>query len=499
MKLLRRLPRSSSFIPGKAQDLAGPCVPAPCNTGWAGRTTNSRTDGPLLRREVRQRPRLSRVARLPRRSTTPRSGSTTPTFRVTASSPGPPDLPQPKKPGRHRRPADDAQLRSRLRYPAHLRQASSARIAEADKPRRESRPSPAVPRQRRARPSISQRVRPYLRAGVCDQASASSAAPVRLQRQRGGGRGSERTSDVPYIARSRAGISRRWAMGLLRRLAFGPVETTMLPLPCPQIDGATNPTVFWRPPTGRRAATAVPTTARACPTPKAIGATVRTESTAWWEKTRRLSPAGAASPMPTRRFGSFPVRGSPAQRRAVRNGGDYLSVFERPSTTRADPHEGRHGYDGRGAKAPSTTCRHAVLKGHAKAIRARRAMSSAHVDADTMVSVAHHPTPQAIEAVWGPAPGTNPVRRARRSSWLGQQSQCLRGRAAGPSVRGRPELRPAVRARLRPRPRLHHLLPSGCATPGNPMSAACISACMARWNHAGKAGGPGSRATGPTG
>jgi magnesium chelatase subunit H len=198
--------------------------------------------------------------------------------------------------------------------------------------------------------------------------------------------------DVPYIAAHPIEFQTlgQWASS---GGGLGPVETTML-VALPEIDGATNPTVFG----GRHGPEGCQGCSHACPRAsdsKAMAPCLeRIDSLV--EKTRRLAllrrKANAEKKVGIVLFGFPPNAGAIGT-------AAYLSVFESLFNTlhrlKAD------GYD---VEVPASVddLRHAVLNGNARQY-GQEANVAAHVDADTIVRFT--PPLKAIEAVWGPAPG----------------------------------------------------------------------------------------------
>lgn len=198
--------------------------------------------------------------------------------------------------------------------------------------------------------------------------------------------------DVPYIAAHPIEFQTlgQWAES---SGGLGPVETTIL-VALPEIDGATNPTVFG----GRHGPDGCHGCHLNCPRSSDIKAMApcmeRIESLT--EKTLRLATlrrkANADKNVSVVLFGFPPNAGAIGT-------AAYLSVFESLHNTlhkmKAD------GYD---IEPPATVdaLRHAILHGNAKQY-GQEANVAAHVDADTIVR--NTPPLKAIEAVWGPAPG----------------------------------------------------------------------------------------------
>ncbi len=198
--------------------------------------------------------------------------------------------------------------------------------------------------------------------------------------------------DVPYLAAHPLEFQTlgQWAAS---DGGLGPVETTML-IALPEIDGATNPTVF----AGRHGEDACTgcsfECARADDSRAMAPCLERIEVLA--EKTRRLAvlrrKANAEKTVAVVLFG-FPPNAGAAGTAA------YLSVFESLFNTLHEMK--RQGYT---LEPPATVddLRAAILTGNA-AQYGQEANVAAHVDADTMVR--NTPPLKAIEATWGPAPG----------------------------------------------------------------------------------------------
>ncbi|MDA0188121.1 MAG: cobaltochelatase subunit CobN, partial [Proteobacteria bacterium] len=198
--------------------------------------------------------------------------------------------------------------------------------------------------------------------------------------------------DLPYIAAHALEFQTlgQWASSAG---GLGPVETTML-VALPEIDGATNPTVFG----GRHGLDGCEGCALMCqsrsatkamaPCPERIISLV--------EKTKRLAllrrKRNADKKVGIVLFGFPPNAGAIGT-------AAYLSVFESLFNTLT-----RMKADGYAVDVPATVddLRDAILKGNAKQY-GQEANVADHVDADTMVR--HTPPLKAIEAVWGPAPG----------------------------------------------------------------------------------------------
>ena len=198
--------------------------------------------------------------------------------------------------------------------------------------------------------------------------------------------------DLPYIAAHALEFQTlgQWASSAG---GLGPVETTML-VALPEIDGATNPTVFG----GRHGLDGCQGCALMCqsrsatkamaPCPERIISLV--------EKTKRLAllrrKRNADKKVGIVLFGFPPNAGAIGT-------AAYLSVFESLFNTLT-----RMKADGYAVEVPASVdeLRDAILKGNAKQY-GQEANVADHVDADTMVR--HTPPLKEIEAVWGPAPG----------------------------------------------------------------------------------------------
>lgn len=198
--------------------------------------------------------------------------------------------------------------------------------------------------------------------------------------------------DVPYIAAHPIEFQTlgQWAGS---NGGLGPVETTML-VALPEIDGATNPTVFG----GRHGVDGCAGCALKCkcisdtkamaPCPERIISLV--------EKTKRLAHLrrmeNADKKVGVVLFGFPPNAGAIGT-------AAYLSVFESLFNTLTSLKS--QGYD---VEVPGSVddLRHAILQGNSKTY-GQEANVAAHVDADFIV---RNTAPLAeIEAVWGPAPG----------------------------------------------------------------------------------------------
>ncbi|WP_208352238.1 magnesium chelatase subunit H [Pseudaestuariivita rosea] len=198
--------------------------------------------------------------------------------------------------------------------------------------------------------------------------------------------------DVPYIAAHPLEFQTlaQWAAS---DGGLGPVETTML-IALPEIDGATNPTVF----AGRHGADICQGCDRKCEAVahnKAMAPCIeRIEMlAAKTEKLARLRKSKVADRTVGIVLFGFPPNAGAAGTAA------YLSVFESLHNTL---HRMKaEGYD---VDPPETVedLRAAVLKGNAETL-GQEANVAAHVSADQIVSGT--PWLDEVEAQWGPAPG----------------------------------------------------------------------------------------------
>ncbi|WP_373634878.1 magnesium chelatase subunit H [Yoonia sp. SS1-5] len=198
--------------------------------------------------------------------------------------------------------------------------------------------------------------------------------------------------DVPYIAAQPLEFQTlgQWAAS---PQGLGPIETTML-VALPELDGATNPTVF----AGRHGTDGCQGCAQACQgtsTCKAM-APCHERIANLTEKTRRLAVLrrmrNADKKVGIVLFGFPPNAGAVGT-------AAYLSVFESLQNTLR-----RMRTEGYTVEVPETVddLRAALLQGNA-AQYGQQANVAAHVDADTIVRTARHL--EEVEAVWGPAPG----------------------------------------------------------------------------------------------
>lgn len=198
--------------------------------------------------------------------------------------------------------------------------------------------------------------------------------------------------DVPYLTAQPLEFQTlaQWASGTQ---GLSPVETTML-IALPELDGATNPTVF----AGRHGSDGCAGCARRCtpqgdvkamaPCPERIDALV--------ERAMRL--ARLRRKRNAEKTAAIVLFGFPPNAGAIGTAA-YLSVFE---SLHATLHRmAREGYD---VTLPETVddLRAAVLKGNAE-LHGQEANVAATVSADSIVT--NTPWLDEIESVWGPAPG----------------------------------------------------------------------------------------------
>jgi len=198
--------------------------------------------------------------------------------------------------------------------------------------------------------------------------------------------------DVPYIAAQPLEFQTlgQWANS---GQGLGPIETTML-VALPEIDGATNPTVF----AGRHGSEGCNGCSAGCGAQsdcKAM-APCHERITSLAEKTLRL--AKLRRKQNAQKKVGVVLFGFPPNAGAVGTAA-YLSVFESLFNTL-----NRMKDEGYTVDVPDSVddLRAAILLGNS-AQYGQQANVAAHVDADTMVRTT--PPLKAIEAVWGPAPG----------------------------------------------------------------------------------------------
>ncbi len=198
--------------------------------------------------------------------------------------------------------------------------------------------------------------------------------------------------DVPYIAAQPLEFQTlgQWADS---PQGLGPIETTML-VALPEIDGATNPTVF----AGRHGADGCRGCPRACGGQSACKAMAPCHEriACLAEKTLRLAKLRRKTNA-EKKIGIV-LFGFPPNAGAVGTAA-YLSVFESLFNTLI-----KMKNDGYAVDLPQTVdhLRTMILQGNA-AQYGQQANVAAHVDADTIVRTT--PPLSEIEAVWGPAPG----------------------------------------------------------------------------------------------
>jgi magnesium chelatase subunit H len=198
--------------------------------------------------------------------------------------------------------------------------------------------------------------------------------------------------DVPYIAAQPLEFQTlgQWSAS---GQGLGPIETTML-IALPEIDGATNPTVF----AGRHGAEGCSgcNHACACASDSRQMAPCAERITSLAEKTLRL--ATLRRKRNAEKKVGIVLFGFPPNAGAVGTAA-YLSVFESLHATLT-----RMKSEGYVVEVPETVddLRTAVLHGNAAQF-GQEANVADHVDVDTIVRTT--PPLKAIEAVWGPAPG----------------------------------------------------------------------------------------------
>ena len=200
--------------------------------------------------------------------------------------------------------------------------------------------------------------------------------------------------DVPYLAAHPLEFQTlsQWADA---GGGLSPIETTML-VALPEIDGATNPTVF----AGRHGCEACGGCARRC---MAAGGADAKAMAPCHERIQQLAERAARlarlrRSQVARRRVAVVLYGFPPNAGAVGTAA-YLSVFESLHNTLQ-----RMASEGYTTMPPATVeeLREAVLKGNADRF-GQRANVLAHIPADRIV--AETPWLDEIEAAWGPAPG----------------------------------------------------------------------------------------------
>ncbi|MFD1509901.1 magnesium chelatase subunit H [Lacimonas salitolerans] len=198
--------------------------------------------------------------------------------------------------------------------------------------------------------------------------------------------------DIPYITAHPLEFQTlgQWAAS---PQGLGPIETTML-IALPELDGATNPTVFG----GRHsvegcqgcqyACACISTDKAMAPCPERIDSLSEKVLRLTRLRRRKIAEKKVAIVL----FGFPPNAGAVGT-------AAYLSVFESLHNTMLRMRD--RGYD---IDVPETVAhlRAAVLEGNARQY-GQEANVAAHVSADHIV--ANTPPLKAIEAVWGPAPG----------------------------------------------------------------------------------------------
>ena len=198
--------------------------------------------------------------------------------------------------------------------------------------------------------------------------------------------------DIPYVAAHPLEFQTlaQWAAS---PQGLGPVETTML-IALPEIDGATNPTVFAGRHGTERCAGCKEGCHDPCPTRAMAPCPERIERlAARTERLARLRRSRTAD-----RKVAVVLFGFPPNAGAVGTAA-YLNVFE--SLFNALHRMKAEGYD---LEPPATVddLRRAVLEGNAE-LHGQEANVAAHVPADDIVRGT--PWLKEVEAVWGPAPG----------------------------------------------------------------------------------------------
>ena len=381
MKLLRRLPKILKFIPGKAQDLRAWFLTMQY---WLGGSDDNVEQMIRFLIGSYASDRAFKGARAAAPIDYPEVGLYHPDLPGHRITTNPADLPQPANPVAT---VGLMMMRSYVlasdtaHYDGVIRQMQEAGLAVL----------PAFAGGLDGRPAITS----YFAGGKIDAlvsltgfsliggpAYNDSAAAVAVLKD----------LDLPYIAAHALEFQTlgQWASSAG---GLGPVETTML-VALPEIDGATNPTVFG----GRHGLDGCQGCALMCqsrsatkamaPCPERIISLV--------EKTKRLAllrrKRNADKKVGIVLFGFPPNAGAIGT-------AAYLSVFESLFNTLT-----RMKADGYAVDVPATVddLRDAILKGNAKQY-GQEANVADHVDADTMVR--HTPPLKAIEAVWGPAPG----------------------------------------------------------------------------------------------
>ncbi|WP_439136783.1 magnesium chelatase subunit H [Roseicyclus sp.] len=381
MKLLRRLPKILKFIPGKAQDLRAWFLTMQY---WLGGSDDNVEQMIRFLIGSYASDRAFKGARAAAPIDYPEVGLYHPDLPGHRITTNPADLPQPANPVAT---VGLMMMRSYVlasdtaHYDGVIRQMQAAGLAVL----------PAFAGGLDGRPAIEA----YFEGGKIDAlvsltgfsliggpAYNDSAAAVAVLKD----------LDLPYIA---AHALEFQTLGQWASCAggLGPVETTML-VALPEIDGATNPTVFG----GRHGLDGCQGCALMCQSQSATKAMAPCPERiiSLVEKTKRLAllrrKRNAEKKVAIVLFGFPPNAGAIGT-------AAYLSVFESLFNTLT-----RMRADGYAVEVPTSVdeLREAVLKGNAKQY-GQEANVADHVDADTMVR--NTPTLNEIEAVWGPAPG----------------------------------------------------------------------------------------------
>lgn len=381
MKLLRRLPKILKFIPGKAQDLRAWFLTMQY---WLGGSDDNVEQMIRFLIGSYASDRAFKGARAAAPIDYPEVGLYHPDLPGHRITTNPADLPQPANPVAT---VGLMMMRSYVlasdtaHYDAVIRQMQDAGLAVL----------PAFAGGLDGRPAIAS----YFAGGKIDAlvsltgfsliggpAYNDSAAAVAVLKD----------LDLPYIAAHALEFQTlgQWASSAG---GLGPVETTML-VALPEIDGATNPTVFG----GRHGLDGCQGCALMCQSQSATKAMAPCPERiiSLVEKTKRLAllrrKRNAHKKVGIVLFGFPPNAGAIGT-------AAYLSVFESLFNTLT-----RMKADGYAVEVPASVddLRDAILKGNAKQY-GQEANVADHVDADTMVR--NTPPLKEIEAVWGPAPG----------------------------------------------------------------------------------------------
>ena len=198
--------------------------------------------------------------------------------------------------------------------------------------------------------------------------------------------------DVPYVAAQPLEFQtlRQWANS---SQGLGPIETTML-VALPEIDGATNPTVF----AGRHGTDGCNGCAKMCSAQSECKAMAPCHEriTSLTEKTLRL--AKLRRKQNSEKKVGVVLFGFPPNAGAVGTAA-YLSVFESLFNTLTQMKSEGYTLD---VPEDVDALRAMILQGNA-AQYGQQANVAAHMDADTIVRTSPHLAE--VEAVWGPAPG----------------------------------------------------------------------------------------------